>query len=207
MTSQTRPTKPPPVSKEVLGARVERLRKIGLPEIDPHFERLTLRGKDVRISRKTHPKHYVEVKVEDLHQLKHLVGNVDRSLETNGMREHLPYPMHGWEVPDGRLTDFDKLSPTEQRAVVKAAKNIVYGHSQALGLDDARLTAVQQWVLEQSRVIPVFVGTDLEVMDGTTVTLTDAAVMHFHTITVHGSGSIRLENAVKVFTDEMRVVP
>jgi hypothetical protein len=207
MASQTRPTEPRPVSQEVLGARVERLRKIGLPEIGRDLGKLTLRGKEVRISRRSHPKHYFDVKVENLHQLKHLVGNVDRSLETNGMREHLPFPMHAHEVPDGRLTDFAKLSPIEQRSVVKAAKNIVYGHSQALGLDDARLTALQEWVLENGRVIPVFAGTDLEVMDGTTAVLNDAAVMYFHTITVHGSGSIKLENAIKIFTDEMRVVP
>lgn len=196
-----------PIPKEDLARRTERLRRIGITEIPDTLPKLKLRGKEVRITRSSHAKHYYEVEVKDVQHLKQLVGNPDRSLETNDKRHDLPFPMHAYEVPDGKFDDMSKLSRAEQVAVERAAKNIVYGHSQALGLDDQRAMSLHAWIMKYGKHIPVFAASDLEVADGTTVVFSDAAVFNFNIVTVHGSGSIRFENSAKVIATEMRAVP
>jgi hypothetical protein len=196
-----------PIAKEDLARRTERLRRIGITDIPDTLPKLKLRGKEVRISRSSHPKHYYEVEVKDVQHLKQLVGNPDRSLETNGKRNELPFKMHAHEVPDGKFDDMSKLSRAEQVAVERAAKNVVFGHSQALGLDAQRSTALHDWIMKYAKRIPVFAASDLDVADGTTVVFSDAAVFNFNVVTVHGSGSIRFENSAKVIATEMRAVP
>jgi hypothetical protein len=195
------------LGKEELAKRGERLRRIGITPIPAALPKMKLHGKEVHVSRSSHGKHYYDVEVKDFDQLKHLVGNPDRSLETNGKREHVPFPMQEYELPDGKFDDLSKLSHLEQLAVERAAKNIVYGHKHALGFTDVKLAALQDFVMKFGGRIPVFAAPDLEVMDGTTVVFSDAAVFNFHTVTVHGSGSIRFENSAKLVADEVRAIP
>ncbi len=187
---------------------MERLAEIGITEIPSTVPKLRLKGKEVRIRRREYQKHYYDVKVTTFDHLKLLVGNPDRSLETNDGRELVPYLMDAREVPDGKLDDFRKLSVFEQVAVHKAAKNIVYGHSRALAFSEYQLANLTEWILKQlGHPLPVFQCPDLDVANGTIVTFSDAAVLNFGIVTVHGSGSIKLESAAKIFANDMRVVP
>lgn len=195
------------LTKEERAKRRERLSRIGIREIDTSAPKLKLKGKEVRITRKEHGKHYYDVEVKSLEHLKALVGNPDRALETNEKGKHLPHPMDAAELPDGPFDDHTKLSPAQQRAIFKAAKNVVYGHSRALGLTDKQHSALWEWIREHIPVVPVFEYPDLDVPDGTTVVFSDAAVLNFNVVTVHGSGSIKLEKSAKVNVEEMRVVP
>jgi hypothetical protein len=188
-------------------ARAERLLKIGLPAIPSDLPNVTLRGKQVRITRETHAKNYFDVKVTSVDHLKHLVGNIDRSLETNDLRNFMPHPMDQSEVPDAGLENITKLSSIEQNAVHKAARNIIYGHSHALKLSRSQFAGVSNWILKWGRLIPVFWCNELTVPSGTMVVFGDAAVLYFNLITVHGTGSIVLENPTKVFSTDIQVVP
>lgn len=199
--------KPTPISAGELEKRKERLRSIGIKEIPSTVPKLKLKGKEVRIQRSEYAKHYYDVKVKNLDHLKQLVGNPDRSLESNGKRNFVPFPMDACEVPDVQLNDFTKHSQIEQIAIHKAAKNLVYGHSNALRLQESQVDFLANWIMKHGGHLPVFQSPDLEVMDGTTVIFTGAAVLHFHSVTVHGSGSIKFEDSVKMITDEMHVVP
>jgi len=183
-----------------------RLEKIGIREIPSTLPKLKFEGREVKIGRAEYSKHYYDVEVKNLEHLKFLIGNPDRSLETHKKSKYVPYPMHAHEVPEG-WSDFSKLSPVEQVAVQRAAKNIVYGHSSALGLQESQYNSVLAWILKHGGTIPVFQAPDLEVMSGTTVTFSDAAVLSFNVVTVHGTGSIKLNNIAKVYVAEMHVVP
>ncbi len=198
---------PKPISADERAKRIERLRSIGIIEIPSTVPKLKLHGREIRIGRSEHQKNYYDVTVKSLDHLKLLVGNADRSLETNDKRNFVPYPMDACEVPDGALDDFTKLSRLEQAAVLKAAKNIVYGHSRALAFSESQFKNLTDWILKHGGTIPVLQSTELEVPDGTTVTFTDAGVLRFDVVTVHGSGSIRFEKPMKVIVDDMRVVP
>lgn len=196
-----------PFTEEDRALRAQRLQRIGLREISSTLPHLKLEGKSVQIRRANYQKHYYDIKVSDVDHLKSLVGNPDRSLELIGMQDYKPHPMHPTQVPDGNVEDFSKLSRIQQVSVHKAAKNIIYGHSQALTLSETQFANVAGWILKYTATIPVFYAPSFEVMNGTTVTLLDAAVLHFQTVTVHGTGSIRFENSTKVYVDNMVVTP
>jgi len=196
------------VRPEELKRWSERLHRIGIPDVPSALPTIKIQ-KTARISRaaREFEKHYQLIKVADLAHLKELVGVPDHLLETNGKRGFVPYPMDVRAIPKKRSEDFSQLSPLEQRSVARAAKNMVYGHSQALGLSTTQYTAISQWILKYGGQVPWFLAPGLEVMDGQTVTLEDAAGYSFNWILVHGSGSIHITNAAKVVTLKMSVMP
>ena len=194
-------------NRERIEANALRLLGHGIQRIPTELPKISVH-RTVTISRRNrdYQRHYYDIKVKGFDNLKKLVGVPDRLLETNGGADKVLFPMDSREVPDIIPDRVENLSRREFFAVQKAAQNMVFGHSHSLKLNSKQHAALLAWIEKHGSIVPVFQAPDLEVLNGQIVRFEDAAIVRFHTVTVHGSGSIDVGPTTRFIADEIRTV-
>jgi hypothetical protein len=101
---------------------------------------------------------------------------------------------------------FDELSSEQQEAVEAAAYNLLFGPVEPSAVATSPLSHVVDHLLAVNRQLTLIAGDELTVRDGQTITL-EGPSCAFNSITIYGTGSIRLLQDCKVITDSLTYVP
>ncbi len=101
---------------------------------------------------------------------------------------------------------FEELTAEQQAAVEAAAYNLLFGPVDPGTVSSAPLSHVVDHLLSTNRELRVLAAQELTVRDGQTVTLNSPTCV-FESVTIYGTGAIRLLCDCKVITDTLTYVP
>ncbi len=155
------------------------------------------------------PKYTHQVKAASIDQLKQLVGvPADATQLTTKMRvaSHASerWPVRTMDLPAVERFDFGKLARSERVAVHNMGLQILHGQIDAETIARPPYSAVADYLIERAKALPVFIGNDLVVCPGHSVSFSGYAAVYFNNVVVVGDGKIHLDNFTKLHSYQIR---
>lgn len=146
--------------------------------------------------------YYVRAEVGSLEDLKAWIGLPDDHVDHDRHQAHLKHV----QVPD-MPAGGDVLGRVPPQTLADAEHNVLQGRVSEDMRSHPFWKAVIDNLLKQYRFVYILVIDHLDVATGHTVTLSNTPTAFFNRVTVHGSGSIRLDSSVKIIADVVEHVP
>jgi hypothetical protein len=157
-----------------------------------------------------------ELRPRTVHDLKRWVGIPHEVAEKNDavsfLRQAQPEPqafrageppvgLH--DLPTTRSFTFKRLGARERLAVRDVATQLLYGEAHDDRLKEQPYAAVVKYMLEEAKALPAFVGKDLLVCPGHTVSFPDFAVVYFNNVVLVGDGQVVLGRQAKLHAQQI----
>jgi hypothetical protein len=123
-------------------------------------------------------------------------------IESNATARWKPELLH---VPAAGF-EFEDLDSHQRRALHNLATYLLIGPADSETLMRPPFSVAAAYALDRARQLPVFVGNDLLVCPGETLSFEGFAAVYFNNVVVVGNGEIHFGNFTKLHTHQMRHV-